>query len=181
MFENIAESGYGIGVGGTVRIANVGIKPSQAVKTSNPHSPFLEIDKYGNEVYYRTMSEPDYKKLLLEGKVPATNETFISPLREYSQKYEGILVKFHVEAGTSKSLQDIGVVGNNATKREVFPNMSRAQKGWADNNQAQFKLEGRRVGINNGNGVVNTGLGSSEALKKFNNSIINFERINKDK
>jgi len=181
MFENIAESGYGIGVGGTVRIANVGIKPSQAVKTSNPHNPFLEIDKYGNEVYYRTMSEPDYKKLLLEGKVPATNETFISPLREYSQKYEGILVKFHVEAGTSKSLQDIGVVGNSATKREVFPNMSRAQKGWADNNQAQFKLEGRRVGINNGNGVVNTGLGSSEALKKFNNSIINFERINKDK
>ena len=37
------------------------------------------------------------------------------------------------------------------------------------------------MGINNGNGVVNTGLGSSEALKKFNNSIINFERINKDK
>ena len=181
MFENIAESGYGIGVGGTVRIANVGIKPSQAVKTSNPHNPFLEIDKYGNEVYYRTMSEPDYKKLLLEGKIPATNETFISPLREYSQKYEGILVKFHVEAGTSKSLQDIGVVGNSATKREVFPNMSRAQKGWADNNQAQFKLEGRRVGINNSNGVVNTGLGSSEALKKFNNNIINFERINKDK
>ena len=71
------------------------------------------------------------------------------------------------------------VAGNSATQREVFPSMNRAPKGWADNNQAQFKLEGRRDGINNGNGVINTGLGKSEALNKFNKNIINFERVNK--
>ena len=179
MFENIAESGYATGVAKTGRISNLGIKAIQSVKASNPHNPFLEIDRHGNEIYYRTLSEPDYKKLLLEGKIPATNETFISPLGEYSQKYEGFLVKFYVRPGTSKSLQDIGVAGNSATQREVFPSMNRAPKGWADNNQAQFKLEGRRDGINNGNGVINTGLGKSEALNKFNKNIINFERVNK--
>lgn len=69
--------------------------------------------------------------------------------------------------------------GNSATQREVFPSMNRVPKGWVDNNQAQFKLKGRRDEINNGNGVINTGLGKSEALNKFNKNIINFERVNK--
>lgn len=71
------------------------------------------------------------------------------------------------------------VAGNSAIQREVFPSRNRVPKGWAGNNQAQFKLKGRRDEINNGNGVINTGLGKSEALNKFNKNIINFERVNK--
>ena len=154
---------------------------NQLIKISNPHSPYLEIDKHGNEIYYRTLSKKDYEYLLNTGRIPATNETFISPLAAYSKQYEGILVRFHTKPGTSRSLQEIGVTGNSATKREVFPNMERAKKGWAENNQAQFKLEGSRKSpeINNGNGVVNTGLGKTEALNRFNNSIIKFEKIDK--
>ncbi|PXZ39391.1 hypothetical protein DM482_05390 [Avibacterium paragallinarum] len=79
------------------------------------------------------------------------------------------------------SLQDIGVVGNSATKREVFPSMERAQKGWATRNQVLFKLEGRNnsMNINNGKGVVNTGLGKTEGLDIFNENIIKFEKIEK--
>ncbi|WP_174901020.1 hypothetical protein [Actinobacillus lignieresii] len=59
--------------------------------------------------------------------------------------------------------------------------MDRAQKGWSTNNQALFKLEGRRHSpeINNGNGVVNTGLGKTEGLNKFNDNIIKFEKVDK--
>lgn len=121
------------------------------------------------------------KRLLIEGKLPATNETFISPLSAYSKQYEGVLVRFYTKPGTSLSLQEIGVAGNSATKREVFPNMNRAEKGWSTNNQAQFKLEGRRNNpeINNGNGVVNTGLGKTEGLNRFNENIIKFEKIDR--
>ncbi|MFZ7215455.1 VENN motif pre-toxin domain-containing protein [[Pasteurella] aerogenes] len=147
-------------------------------RISNPHSPYLEVDKYGNEIYYRALSEPDYKRLLIEGKLPATNETFISPLSAYSKQYEGVLVRFYTKPGTSLSLQEIGVAGNSATKREVFPNMNRAEKGWSTNNQAQFKLEGRRNNpeINNGNGVVNTGLGKTEGLNRFNEISLSLEK-----
>ncbi|WP_208606176.1 hypothetical protein, partial [Rodentibacter trehalosifermentans] len=105
--------------------------------------------------------------------------TFISPFKQYSLKYEGVLVKFYTQPGTSRELQYIGVAGNSSTKREAFPSMEKAKKGWVDNNQALFKLEGRKDGFNNGNGVVNTGLGRTEALDKFNKNIIFFERIDK--
>lgn len=125
------------------------------------------------------MSKADAEYLQNTGMLRATNETFLSPLSEYSKQYEGVLVRFYTKPGTSESLQQIGVAGNSATRREVFPNMERAKKGWADNNQALFKLEGRRNSpeINNGNGVVNTGLGKSKALEQFNNNIIKFEQL----
>ncbi|MEE3609772.1 hypothetical protein [Avibacterium paragallinarum] len=154
---------------------------NQITRISNPYSIYLEKDKYGNEIYYRSLSEKDYKHLLLEGKIPSTSETFVSPLAEYSKQYNGILVRFYTNPGTSISLQDIGVVGNSATKREVFPSMERAQKGWATRNQVLFKLEGRNnsMNINNGKGVVNTGLGKTEGLDIFNENIIKFEKIEK--
>lgn len=152
----------------------------QVTRISNPYSPYLEIDKYGNEIYYRTLSTRDYKILQDTGVIPPTSETFISPLATYSRQYEGVLVKFTTKPGTSLSLQDIGVTGNSATKRFVFPDMPRANKGWINNDKAQFKLEGtNKPDINNGYGVVNTGLGKSEALYRFNENIIKFETIEK--
>ncbi|MGX3020900.1 hypothetical protein, partial [Ursidibacter sp. B-7004-1] len=159
-----------------------GLNALPKTQIDNPYSPYLEIDKYGNEIYYRTLSEPDYKRLLIEGRLPATNETFISPLAEYSKNYEGVLVKFTTKPGTSLMLQEIGVVGNYVTQKYVFPNMLRAEKGWAENNKVQFKLEGkhRDIPINKGFGVVNTGLGKSDGLNKFNENIIKFEKMDKE-
>lgn len=58
--------------------------------------------------------------------------------------------------------------------------MPRASKGWANNDKAQFKLEGtNKPDINNGYGVINTGLGRSEALYRFNENIIRFEQVDK--
>lgn len=58
--------------------------------------------------------------------------------------------------------------------------MPRAEKGWAENGQAMFKLEGQNRGdLNYGYGVVNTGLGKSEAIELFNERILKFEKMEK--
>jgi len=60
----------------------------------------------------------------------------------------------------------------------LFPDMEQAKKGWTLEN-ALFKLEGKKKAhVNNGNGVVNTGLGSGKALDTFNPNIIKFEELN---
>ncbi|WP_308904401.1 hemagglutinin repeat-containing protein [Neisseria subflava] len=46
----------------------------------SPHSLVLEKDVHGNEIFYRRMSKEDFIKFKRTGVLPATSETFISPL-----------------------------------------------------------------------------------------------------
>ncbi|MEY4575796.1 MAG: hypothetical protein RL701_499, partial [Pseudomonadota bacterium] len=65
--------------------------------------PLSEIDPLGlatcsgvadAEIYYRTMSKEHFKALKQTGRLPATGETFISPTRAFSARYDGVLVQF---------------------------------------------------------------------------------------
>ncbi|AJQ94186.1 hypothetical protein [Gynuella sunshinyii] len=149
----------------------------------NRVSPVLDFDAHGNEILYRTMSPADFAKMQRTGQVPATGETFVSPLEAYSAGYDGTLVRITVKKGTMDQLQTIGVSGNPGTSK-LFPDLPTETSGWTANN-AMFKLEGSKGAknahiraMNEGYGVVNTGLGKGEALKIFNSNILKYEPLN---
>ena len=145
---------------------------------NSPHSLVLEKDVHGNEIFYRRMSYEDFMKLKTYGELPATSETFISPLKAYSEQgYNGVLVKFTTKPGTMDLLKKIGTTGNSATNR-LFPDLPRTGKGWTEKTQVQFKLEGQgKPYVNKGKGVVNTGLGRAGGKETFEKQIIYFEKI----
>lgn len=153
---------------GTVRSAIAETRASRAmtaidaarigipVRTStNPLAPVLEYDGLGNEILYRTMSPSDYRELMRTGMLPATSETFVSPLAAYSAGYDGVLVRFAPEPGTMGTIMQVGSVHNSTLG--IFPDLPVASSGWTRSG-AMFKLEGTGQAFNNGLGVVNTGL-----------------------
>lgn len=124
------------------------------------------------------MQPKDFAKFQRTGQLPATNETFISPLETYSAGYDGVLVRLTVKPGTIDELMSIGGTGNAGTAK-LFPELPRVSKGWSMTN-AQFKLEAtNKLHINNGLGVVNTGLGRGDALNLFNSNLLKFEQLPK--
>ena len=78
-----------------------------------------------SEIYYRTMSQEDYDYLKMTGELPSTGETFISPTSSYSENYDGVLVKFERNSGTTSSLEKIGLSNGDRARlaREVYPDM----------------------------------------------------------
>jgi hypothetical protein len=149
-----------------------------ASRSSNPLSPVLEFDAHGNEILYRTMSPADFAKMQRTGQIPSASETFVSPLEAYSKGYEGVTVKITVKPGTMDELMSIGGTGNAGTAT-LFPELPRVSKGWTATS-AQFKLEATNIpSINNGFGVVNTGLGRGEALRIFNSNILHYQALPK--
>ncbi|MCF2860513.1 hypothetical protein L1286_23915, partial [Pseudoalteromonas sp. SMS1] len=130
-----------------------------------------EFDAYGNEIMYRGFSIQDHRQFLQTGRIPATKETFISPLEAYSRDYDGVLMRHTVQPGTMDKLLAIGGYGNTKTLK-YYPNLPHAASGWGSN-MSQIKLEGQyKIHVNNGNGIINTGLGQGSALELFNNHII---------
>ena len=61
------------------------------------------------EVFYRTMSQSDYDFLRMTGELPSTGETFISPTKSFSCDYDGVMVKFELNSGTTSMLEEIGL------------------------------------------------------------------------
>ena len=137
-------------------------------RASDPLSPVLERDAYGNEIMYRTMSEKHFVEFSKTGKLPPTTETSISPSVDYSSKYDGVTVKITVAPGTSAQLQEIGIAANNAAAVQ-FPEMSTRTGSWMQTN-ARFKVEG---------GQMTTQLGRGKAIDIFNKNIVDFELIRK--
>jgi YD repeat-containing protein len=156
----------GVGSGLSVEAVGSSKVGVPAMRSSNPLSPVLEFDAYGNEIFYRTMSPKDIAKMERTNKIPATGETFISPSEAYASGYEGVTVRVTTRPGTMQQLADVGVSANPGTTA-LFPDMPSAAKGWTSNN-AMFKLEGD---------VVNTGLGKGKALDIFNSNIVQYESI----
>lgn len=149
--------------------AEVGVP---AFRSANALAPVREFDAFGNEIFYRAMTKENFATLELTGRVTKTGETFISPIADYSAKYDGVLVRITVKPGTAQQLEDIAVTGNAATT-ELFPELPPAVtvSNWTKTN-AMLKLE------NNGS-IVTTGLGRGTALRIFNQNIIKFEQIPK--
>jgi hypothetical protein len=119
--------------------------------------------------YYRTMSESDFEALKETGELPATAETFISPLESYAAKYRGALVKFTMKEGFLNAIKEVGVRDiSEIVSRTLGDDMPLVSKGWAATN-AFFKGEGSNL--------VNIGLGRGRALEIFNGAIESWERI----
>lgn len=97
-------------------------------------------------MYYRAMSSEDFEIFQKTGKIPATGETFISPTQAYSEKYEGVLVKFKVESGTTDELLKIGVRNDSKTLKSEFPDLKPSSKGWTKD-KAFFKRKNLLIKI----------------------------------
>ena len=119
----------------------------------------------GYEYYYRAIDKAHYTTFLSTGRMPATRETFISPTREFSANYDGVLIKFQLEKGTTDSLRKIGVRAHGKTSKEALPDLPEVKSRWG-NSKALFKPE---------KGQINIGLGTGKGLDIFNDSIRGFE------
>ncbi|PKE30568.1 filamentous hemagglutinin [Rahnella sp. AA] len=153
---------YGL-KGGVASESEIGVPVS---KSNNPLSPVQQRDAFGNEIYYRSMSEEHFEMLQRTGVLPATGETSISPVLSYSSKYDGIAVKFTLAPSTSAMLQEIGIAANKPASVQL-PNLSTQTGKWNQTN-ARFKIEG---------GQMSTQLGQGSALDIFNSNIIQFNKI----
>ncbi|MGQ0775199.1 MAG: RHS repeat-associated core domain-containing protein [Pseudonocardiales bacterium] len=119
------------------------------------------------DTYYRAMSPAHFDELTATGRLPATSETFISPTRQFSEAYDGVLVEFSLRRGTTDALVGVGVRDPSAATAARFPDMPLVSRGWAKTS-AFFKGEGSQINI---------GLGSGTALDIFNEGIIGFRRL----
>ena len=124
------------------------------------------------ETYYCAMSKKDYKKMTKTGRVQGTRETFISPTKGYSEKYDGVLTEIKVKKGTTERLAKIGYRDESNLVRAKYSSMPQMKNrpkedSWILHN-SYFKNEG---------GQINIGLGIGDALDIFNDSIIGFKRV----
>ena len=128
-----------------------------------------DYEVYENgEVFYRTMSKEHYDELLRTNKIRATGETTTSPNMTFSEGYEGILVQFKVKRGTIEKLENIGIAArNNKMALKKHQNLKLDISPWNEK-YARFKLE---------KGQVNIALGKGEALKIFNDNILEFKFV----
>ncbi len=116
------------------------------------------------ETFYRALSKTDYEAFVKTGNIPATGETFISPTKEFSADYKGVLLEINTKAGTLKQLEAIGV--RNIANAHPNAAMPVVESGWTKIN-AFFKLETNEAGLQQ----VNIGLGRGKALEIFNKNI----------
>jgi hypothetical protein len=121
------------------------------------------------EVFYRTISQEDYNKLMQTGRMPATTETSTSPTQAFSESYQGVLVKYYVQHGTIDKLTEFGTTDGHEVVREQFGELVKlpAGTGWIDD-YARFKYE---------KGQVNIQLGRGPGIDIFNANLIAFERV----
>ena len=119
-------------------------------KARNPLNPVQEVDAFGNQIYYRTISPEQYQILMETGRLPPTIETSISPILAYSSKCDGITVKFTVASGASEKLQSIGIAANKSAAAQL-PNLPTRTGKWMQNN-VRFKVEGGQMTAQLGQG-----------------------------
>jgi hypothetical protein len=110
------------------------------------------------------MSKEHFKALKQTGRLPATGETFISPTRAFSARYDGVLVQFRLQPGTTAKLAEHGVSDGSDLVRGAYPALRKCDSGWGTKH-ALFKSERKQINI---------GLGRGPALETFNSNIIDF-------
>src|SRR5262249_11055625 len=98
----------------------------------------------GGEVFYRTMRATPSAEPRATGRLSATAETFISPTQTFSEAYDGVLVQFRMQAGTTEQLASIGVRDASALSSATYPGMPLVGRGWTTGN-AFFKAEGAQI------------------------------------
>jgi hypothetical protein len=126
------------------------------------------------------MSKKHYDRLVKSAaagkpQMPGTGETMTSPNREFSEDYDGVLVRFEVKPGTTAQLEAIGVRGPGPVVEGAYPAMPSVDtaRTWNQNN-ALFKQEPLQPGDIP---QVNIGLGKGPALDIFNDNIVSFTPV----
>ena len=122
------------------------------------------------DVFYRSISEKHYDRLLKSGNLPPSGETSIAEDARYSERYAGINLEFKLKPGTDKQFEKIGVRNNEGKKLiKEYPNMKESFTGWKKYGYIQFKQEGDQITRN---------LGDGKGLDIFNQNIkeINFRK-----
>lgn len=116
------------------------------------------------------MSQADYDYLRMTGELPATGETFISPTKSFSSDYDGVMVRFELNGGTTSALEKVGLSNGDRAKlaREIYPDMPYVSGVKWTEDYAFFKAEGDQINI---------GLGKGKALEIFNSNISIFEKV----
>ena len=116
------------------------------------------------------MSQSDYDYLRITGELPSTGETFISPTKFFSNNYNGVMVRFELDSGTTSALEKIGLSNGDRAilAKTIYPHMPYVSGIKWTENFAFFKAEGSQINI---------GLGKGKALEIFNSNIIIFERV----
>lgn len=95
------------------------------------------------------MSQADYDYLRMTGELPATGETMISPTQSFSSDYDGVMVRFELNNGTTSKLEQIGLSNGDRAMlaREVYPDMPHVSGVEWTENHAFFKAEGAQINI----------------------------------
>jgi len=62
------------------------------------------------------MSQADYEYLTETRILRATGETCISPTKSFSSNYDGVMVRFELESGTTSMLEKIGLSNGDRAK-----------------------------------------------------------------
>ena len=119
------------------------------------------------DVFYRTISETHYNRLMETGDIPPKKETSITQNFSYSSGYQekhgGMTVEIKTKPGTLRVLEQIGVKNNSASIiDDLYPNMKQTFPGWEKMGRVQFKEEKSQITIN---------LGKGSGLDIFNQSI----------
>jgi len=119
------------------------------------------------DVFYRSISEKHYNRLMETGDIPPKKETSITQNFSYSSGYQekhgGMTVEIKTKLGTLRVLEQIGVKNNSASIiDDLYPNMKQTFPGWEKMGRVQFKQEKRQITIN---------LGKGSGLDIFNQSI----------
>ena len=126
------------------------------------------------DVFYRTISETHYNRLMETGDIPPKKETSITQNFSYSsgyqEKHRGVTIEIVTQSGTLRVLEQIGVKNNSASIiDDLYPNMKQTFPGWEKMGRVQFKEEKSQITIN---------LGKGSGLEIFNQRIkqINVKR-----
>jgi hypothetical protein len=137
------------------------------------------------EVFYRAMEQKHYNRLLNGEGIIGTGETFTSPTLDYiiaDGGYGGVIVKFQMKSGTLESLKAKALINDNTDEiKAIFdnnlPRNVKEVSSWTKRDYILFKTETVSTGPNSAIRQVNIGLGNADALKLFNENIINFEKV----
>ena len=119
------------------------------------------------DVFYRTISETHYNRLMETGDIPPKKETSITQNFSYSSGYQekhgGVTIEIVTQPGTLRVLEKIGVKNNDGLEiNKWYPNMEKTFTGWEKVGRVQFKEEKSQITIN---------LGKGSGLDIFNQSI----------
>ena len=94
----------------------------------------------------------------------------ISPTQSFSSDYDGVMVRFELNNGTTSKLEQIGLSNGDRAMlaREVYPDMPHVSGVKWTENHAFFKAEGAQINIGLGKGLV---------LEIFNSNISSFDKV----